>query len=420
MRRGSVYQRHTRACPRDNAGRVLPHRCRGNWAYVLLVAPTPRGRRKQVTKAGFATKRQAQVALDEAVARERAGVAEIHGLTVGQYLDQWLTSKKSIRETTRRGYTTDIEKYLAPAVGKQRLSELRPHHIDLLYAGLMTDPNSPATPSTIRHVHTTLRASLNAAVKRRLIPWNPAQHVELPSYVRPETRVWTPEQLTCFLDATQDHRLFALFRVIAVTGLRRGEAIALHWADVDLNGGACRVRWQYVDAGGGARLGPPKTRTGARLVPLDPTTIAALTAHREQQRAEALAWESAYRVSDLVFTREDGSPLRPDYVSHLFVRLARKAEVPRIRLHDLRHTNASLALAAGVPLKVVSHRLGHSSLAITSDLYTHVIPAVAEDAARRIASLIDPVATTASPAQTAPEYSPGTAQDNSDKGEQGQ
>lgn len=127
------------------------------------------------------------------------------------------------------------------------------------------------------------------------------------------------------------------------------------------------------------------------------------------------SWGPAYEPNDLVFTREDGSPLRPDYVSHLFVRLVRRAGVPRIRLHDLRHTNASLALAAGVPLKVVSHRLGHSALAITSDLYTDVIPAVAQDAADRIASLLDPE-TTSSVAANGPEYSAGTAQTSSDHG----
>lgn len=253
----------------------------------LLVAPTPNGRRKQVTKAGFATKHQAQVALEEAVARERAGVAEIHALTVEAYLAQWLASKKSIRDTTRRGYETDIRKYLTPGLGRQRLADLRPHHLDLLYATLMKDSQTLASRSTIRHIHTTIRAALNAAVKRRLIPWSPAQHVELPTYVRPETHVWTPEQLVRFLEASRPHRLSALFRVLAVTGLRPGEAIALHWSDVDLVDGACRVRWQYVDAGGGARLGPPKTRTGARLVPLDPTTVATFREHRRQQLSEA-------------------------------------------------------------------------------------------------------------------------------------
>lgn len=390
MRRGSVYQRHTVSCPRDRDGSYLPHRCRGRWSFSLVVAPHPNGRRRQVARGGFATKRDAQAALRDAAAREEAGVADVHGITVQQYLEAWLLSKRSIRDTTRRGYETDIRKYLQSAIGHIRLADLRAHHIDEMYSALLSR-RDPASPSTIRHLHTTLRASLNAAVKRRLIPWNPAQHIELPSYVCPEASVWGPDQLNAFLASIRAHRLRVMFRLIAVTGLRRGEAIALHWTDLDLDGGACTVRWQLVDAGGGARLGPPKTRRGARVLPLDSATMALLRQHRIDQLAERLAWGSAWQQSGLVFAREDGSALRPDYVSHLFVKLAERAGVPRIRLHDLRHTNASLALAAGVPLKVVSHRLGHSSTAITSDLYTHVIPAVAQDAADRIGALIQPV-----------------------------
>lgn len=335
------------------------------------------------------TKRDAEAALREALAREEAGVADIHGMTVQQHLQRWLLSKRSIRPTTRLGYQTDIRKYLDPSIGHLRLADLRAHHIDQLYAALLSG-RTPASPSTIRHLHTTLRAALNAAVLRRLIQWNPAVQVELPAYVRPESSVWVPAELHAFLASIVHHRLRVLFRLIAVTGLRRGEAIGMHWSDLDLDGGACTVRWQLVDAGGGARLGPPKTRHGARVVPLDAGTVTALKRHRGEQRVEREAWGEAWQDCGLVFTREDGSPLRPDYVSHLFGTLVERAELPRIRPHDLRHTNASLALAAGVPLKVVSQRLGHSTTAITSDLYTHVIPAVAREAADRIARLVEP------------------------------
>lgn len=184
MRRGSVYQRHTANCPRDGQGAYLPHRCRGRWSFSLVIAPRADGHRRQLARGGFATKRDAERGLQEAMAREEAGVANIHGLTVAQHLDLWVASKRSIRETTRRGYETDIRKYLHSAIGHIRLADLRAHHIDEMYSALLSR-RDPASPSTIRHLHTTLRASLNAAVKRRLIPWNPAQHIELPSYVRP-------------------------------------------------------------------------------------------------------------------------------------------------------------------------------------------------------------------------------------------
>lgn len=416
MRRGSVFQRHTRACPRDAAGKVLPHKCRGPWTYSTLLQPHSDGRRRQASRSGFRTKREAELALDEARARDASGVSEIHGMSVAEHLDRWLASKRSIRATTRRNYERDIRKYLTPALGTIPLADLRPHHVDDAYNSLLARAPQPASASLVRHLHSTLRGALNAATKRRLIPWNPALHVELPEHVAATTSVWTPAQLTQFLASTRGHRLHTLFRLIAVTGVRRGEAIALHWDDLDLDHAAFTVRWQLVAATGGAALGPPKTRSGARVVPIDASTVAELRAHRVRQETERQTWGTAWTEHGLVFTREDGTPLRPDYITHLATKLMRRAGVPRIRLHDLRHTNASLALAAGVPIKVVSYRLGHSSTAITSDLYTHVIPSVAHDAAERIAALIDVVTDQPSQGDADPEYCASTAQGTDPKG----
>ena len=386
MKRGSVYQRHTRHCPRDGGGKILPHKCHGPWAYNAFLRRATDGKKRQLTKSGFPTKRAAELAVREVLNREESGIADVHGLTVGNYLRQWLEAKRSIRETTRRNYEAHVRRYLDPELGSIRIVDLRPHHIDQLYSRMLRD--GPASINTVHHVHRTLRSALNTAVKRRLLPWNPALHVELPSRNESEVTVWTPEQLGQFLDEIADHRLYALFHLIAMAGLRRGEALGLHWSDVDLAREVIRIRLQLVDAGHGARLGPPKTKTGARLVPLDKATVAVLREHLDRQEADRLAWGAAWADTGLVFVREDGSQLRPDYISHLFQDLVSRAGVPRIRLHDLRHTNASLALAAGVALKAVSHRLGHSSTAITADLYTHVIPAVAQDAADRIAAMV--------------------------------
>lgn len=365
---------------------MRPHRCRGGWAYYLLIGRAPDGRRRQITRSGFPTKRAAQEALREVLARQDAEIAEVHRLTVGVYLDQWLKSKRKIRPTTRRGYESHVRLYLGPHLGRLLLAELRPHHLDAMYADLLADSGRGA--STVQRIHATLRSALNAAVKRRLIPWNPALHVELPAADKPDTAVWTAAQFGCFLDHVAPHRLYALFQLIGLAGLRRGEALGLRWTDVDLAAGRLRVTQQLIDSGAGLGFGPPKTRSGVRSVPLDLGTVEVIRQHREQQASERLAWGEAWVNRGLIFTRENGEMLRPDYLSHLFLRLAAEVGLPRIRLHDLRHTSASLALAAGVPMKVVSQRLGHSSTAITADLYTHVVPAVAQDAADRIAALI--------------------------------
>jgi integrase len=237
-------------------------------------------------------------------------------------------------------------------------------------------------------VHATLRAALTHAVRRRLIPHNVASYVEVESGLRPPVRVWNPQQLGVFLDVLDGDRLAALYHVIAYLGLRRGEACGLLWADVDLDGGLLRVSQQLTQVQSRLVFGPPKSRAGARIISLDTDTVDVLRAHRARQNAERLAFGPHWPDTGLVFTREDGEPVRPDSISQKFERLLATLPVPRIPLHALRHTSASIGLASGETLKEISERLGHSSLGITADTYTHVLPVVASESAERRARLI--------------------------------
>jgi len=381
-------QRHLLSCPRDADGRLRSHRCRGPWHFIVDAGRRPDGSRRQLHRGGFATKREAQTALDDELARQNAGLAQVHSLTVEQYLTAWLDGKRKLRDTTRRNYSTHLRLYLVPALGRTRLADLRPDHIDQLYNDLLSGRYVGATVVTVQHVHRTLRAALNAAVKRRMIPWNPALHVELPEHHRAETEVWSGGDLSRFLDAIADERLYALFHLIGFTGMRRGEAIGLRWADVDLEAAHVVVSQQVTDAGKGPRLGAPKTSSGSRYVPIDPGTVQVLSEQRDRQSDERQRWGIGWTDQGLVFTKEDGDLLRPDAITVLFRRLVKRHQLPTIRLHDLRHTHASLALAAGVDVKVVSNRLGHSTTAITADLYTHVVPSVARRAADAIAGAV--------------------------------
>jgi integrase len=390
MRGGSIQQRHSRSCPRDANGALRPHKCKGNWGYVLEQTPRADGSRRQTSKSGFASKREAQAALDEELAREKSGIADIRGLTVATYLDQWLAGKRGLRPTTRRNYAGHLERYIIPGLGGVALRDLRPHHIDLLYDEMLSGKLGTATAATVHHVHRTLRSALNTAVKRRMISWSPAEHVELPRRARPRTTVWAPEDVARFLEASEDDRYGALFRVILFTGLRRGEALGLHWSHVDLERRHLIIEMQVVDAGRGPELGEPKTRSGRRIVPIDQSTAELLDRLKASQQAHRASWGETWDPAGLVFSRPDGGLLRPDNVTAAFTRAVHRAGLPRIRLHDLRHTHASLALAAGVEMKVVSDRLGHSTTSITADLYTHVIPKVAREAADRIAASMQP------------------------------
>jgi integrase len=191
------------------------------------------------------------------------------------------------------------------------------------------------------------------------------------------------------LTGIRDHELFPLLRLAATTGMRRGEVLGLRWRDVDLQRGVLQVVQQRVRGADALTYGPPKTSRGRRRIDLDPATVSALREHRRRQLEDRLAFGPGYIDADLVFARADGSPLDPDVVSRSFERLARRVGLTPIRFHDLRHTHATLALAAGIHPKVVQERLGHSSVSITLDLYSHAVPAMQADAASRIAAIVD-------------------------------
>jgi integrase len=217
---------------------------------------------------------------------------------------------------------------------------------------------------------------------------NPALFAPPPTPRRGELRTWTAEELRQFLDSVRDDRLYAAWRVAALTGMRRGEVLGLRWADLDLDAGWLAVRQTLVVVENHFEISEPKTTRGHRQLALDPETIMALRSHRKNQAAERLAAGPAWTTSALVFTRQDGTPLHPEHVRRLFDRHLQRAGLPRIRFHDLRHTHATLALQAGVHPKVVSERLGHTTVAMTLDVYSHAIPAMQQEAATIVADLL--------------------------------
>jgi integrase len=390
VKHGTVVQRHTRDCPRESDGSFAPHRCKGTWRYILEYGRDSNGSRLQTSQGGFPTKSAAQTALQETVRTFMVDVS-VHSLTVGEYLETWLTGKHALKPKTMSLYRDFITNYLVPNLGHIRLLELRAHHLDRMYANIVLGMRGrPLSPSTIRRVHAVLRSALNSAVKRRLIPYSPAEHIELAPENPKRPKPWTAEQCQTFLRDIADDRLANLYHLILVTGMRRGEAIGLRWEDVDLEGQCLFVVQQITEVHGHSVVGTPKTRRGTRLVPIDDNTIALLRRHHEAQDVEHVAWGPAWNDAGLVFTREDGRPLRPEYATRHFQALAKTAGLPAIRLHDLRHTNASLALQAGVDMKVVSERLGHSQMSITADLYTHVNRGLGQAAAEQIAGVLKP------------------------------
>jgi integrase len=361
-----------------------------SWRIRYEVGLKPDGKRDQRSKAGFRTKREAQEALSEALEQARRGVVvDVRGLTVAAYLTSWLDGKRKLRPSTRRAYESHIRVYLVPTIGHLRLSALRADHLDAMYETIRSGAiRKPPSAATLRRLHATLHSALTTAYQRRLITHNPAGQVELETAPRNVRAVWTPTELATFLQHVKGDRLGAAYHLVASTGLRRGELCGLRWSDVDLDGACLRISRQHVEVGREIVVGAPKTRAGVRTVALDAGTVAVLKAHKAAQAAERLSWGSGYSDGGLVFAREDGSPVRPEYVTRHFLTLSQEVGLPRIVLHGLRHTWATHALAAGVDMLVVSRHLGHSSLALTADTYTRVLPEVSKQAAELVAAMV--------------------------------
>ena len=393
--KGATFKRC--ACKDPMTGRPLDRRCpklknskHGSWFYVVELPPGPDGKRRQQKRGGFANQRAADAALRAVVTQLNSGTFVDAGrLTVGQYLDEWLAGKAKLRPSTRTSYRQHKDLYLKPSLGQIRLTDLRANHVEAMVQSLRQDPHNVGVATT-RRVFATLRGALNKAQRQGLIAVNPCSFVELESeeeHRRP-AQVWTAEQVGSFLDAIGDHRLALLYEVTVKAGLRRGEVIGLRWSDLDLDDAVMLVAQSVVQVGGALHIGTPKTKKSTRRVPLDEDLVTALRSHRRRQLEERMMAGDGWKDEDRVFARPDGEGLVPEYVSRTFRNLASKAGLPPIRLHELRHTSASLALAAGVPMRVVSERLGHSTIGITQNLYTHVFDELSRDAADKIAALI--------------------------------
>ena len=351
--------------------------------------------RRRETKGGFVTRRDAQAAMSKvAVAvEEQTHVASSH-LTVRDYLTkEWLPAiEHTIRPTTYHSYVAHVECHILPALGSVQLRKLAPAQINALYAKLTLAGKRNGkglTALSVRHVHAVLHRSLNDAVRWGRLVRNPADLADPPRVTAHghELRTWSAEQFGAFLSSRRDDRLYALWHTLAMTGLRRGEALGLRWQDVDLEAGRLSVRRSLIPEGSRVAIHEPKTAHGRRVVALDPQTVEVLKAQAARQLDEQSATEN-WDDTGLVFTDGAGRALHPWLVSRCFRAALKGAMLPDIRLHDLRHTHATLALQAGIHPKVVSERLGHATVAITLDTYSHAIPAMQEEAAALIAGLV--------------------------------
>ena len=368
-----------------------PRTAGGTWSYRLDLGIDTDGRREQKQVGGFRTKKAAQAALNEALAGlQRGTYVAPSRQTVAGFLEVWIDGARSeLAITAWTNYREIIRRYVVPYIGAKRLVDLSPLDVKAMHAALLDHGRKDGTALAVASVqlaHRVLHRALADAVRWNLIPTNPATGARVPKGERKEMSVWTAEEASTFLDAVAHDRLAALWTIALHTGLRRGELAGLRWKDVDLDAAALTVAQQRTTAGNQVVVMTPKAKSQRQLL-LAPATVAALDGHRKRQRTERLALGPAWTNTGYVFVDEAGEPYHPQRLLKMFEQAMRRAGVPAIRLHDLRHTMATLALQAGVHPKVVQEQLGHSGINVTLDIYSHVPQAVRRESAAKMAGL---------------------------------
>lgn len=374
----------------------------GSWWFVVDLGPGtgPSGEwqeRRQAKRRGFPTKRAAQEAMDElrVSVRHQTYIAP-KDLTFGEFLDDWLAAvKPKLEATTHEGYERNLRLHVKPALGSVRLQQLDGAMLNRHYGVLLVDGRSNGKGGlslrSVRNIHTIIGAAMTTAVKWELIARNPADAAEPPSARRAKgsaMKTWEATMLRRFLAAEEGDRYHPIWVFLATTGCRRGEALGLRWGDVDLDARTATIRQTITAIKGRVHRSPTTKTDKPRVIRLDPTTVRVLRAWKARQASEKLALGDDYAGEDLVFSLADGRPHNPNTLSWMFDQRVKRHRAPRIRLHDLRHTWATLALADGIHPRIVQERLGHSSVSVTLDIYSHVTPGLESDAADRIARLI--------------------------------
>jgi integrase len=304
--------------------------------------------------------------------------------------------KPRLRASTWANYRTYTTAYVVPVLGQVKLQALTFVQLNHLYAHLLehgrrrtiSSGQSGLAPKTVRNMHVMLHSALHDAMRWGYLVRNVAEAADPPAAPSPEQKVWSPQELGAFLDHVHDDRLYALWLLVATTGMRRGELAGLRWVDVDFDHATASPIIPRVVVDHQVHDSAPKTERGRRRLALDPVTLEALRNQHKLQAEDREAIGRRHRDHGYVFTWPDGRPLHPDNIADWFEQHTRAAGLPRIRLHDVRHSYATAALKAGISAKVISERLGHASVAFTLQTYGHVIPGMDKDAATTVADLI--------------------------------
>jgi integrase len=362
-------------------GSIKRHTGRGSqgeasWSYRVDLGTDPsNGRGRQLRRSGYATRKAAENAMNEVLAELGRGDFVRPNGTLGEYMTAWLAGQTAhVRPTTHYAYSKVVNSRIIPGLGGVKLAALDAAALEAWYGQLLASGGRggrPLNAKTVANTAGVLSKALSDAERLRRLRSNPAKDARLPRRQASANAAWSADEAMAFLAAMRDERWYPMWRLVLATGLRRGELLGLRWSDLNLSAGRLEVAETRVVAEQEV-IGPPKSRAGERVVSLDAETVAVLRTWRVQVAAEQLAAGAAWEDSGRVFVDGLGVPPHPESVTRWWGEACARAGVRRIRLHDARHTAATLMLRAGEHVKVVSQRLGHADVAVTMRVYQHV------------------------------------------------
>ena len=371
---------------RGNGEGSITKRDDGRWMARYTVRTIKGPKRRTVYGR---TRAEASAKLAKAMAdRDNGLIFDAGSLTVGEYLDRWLSNsvKDTVRERTYERYEEIIRLHIKPALGQLKLKALTPAHVQDFYRDRLDTGLSPAT---VQKIHVILHKSLSQAVSWSLVPRNVGEAVKAPRPAPKEMQPLSPDEARRLLDTAGGDSLEALYVLAIHTGMRQGELLGLKWEDVDLTANVIRVRRTLLRIKGRIVLGEPKTKKSRRTVHLTGAASRALEEHLGRQLKDMERLGDLYRDQGLVFTTEVGTPINPTNLrKRSFTPLLQKASLPRVRFHDLRHTCATLLLTKNVHPKYVQELLGHTTVSITLDTYSHVVPGMGNHVAEAMEDVL--------------------------------
>jgi integrase len=373
------------------AGQII-NRGDDTWLVRIFRGRDSQGRRTYLNKTIKGKKKDAETFLSQTLAAISTGTfVEPSLLTLSEYLDKWLESgaRPRVSERTFADYKALLERYVRVPLGGKKLTELRTLDIQALYSEMQ---NRGLSPRVVRYTHAVLSSALKQSVRWEILSRNPSEYVQLPKQTRKEMRALSSDEAAKFLAALEGDRCATVLTFALATGMRPEEYFGLQWKDIDLKKGTATVQRALVwrTKGGGWYYGEPKTSRSRRTLPLPASMVKRLVEHKRRQAEERLKAGSAWQDHGLVFTTTIGGPLNISKLTrNNFKPALKRAGLPQsVRLYDLRHTCATLLMQAGENPKVVSERLGHSTITLTLDVYCHALPTMQEAASQKLESIL--------------------------------